>query len=212
MNNRDLVLIGAGGHAYSCIDVIEQTNKFDIVGLVGLATELNSTHLGYAVIATDHDLPDLATYCRNSFVAVGQIKDPTPRIRLYNLAIKTGFTVPIIVSPKAYVSRHAHLGSGTIVMHGCSINAGATVGDNCVINTHSTVEHGVMIGNHCHLSPGALINGDAQIGNGTFVGSGSVIRNGIVIGKQCVIGAGVSVLRDVKDHQIVTTHSSNNGE
>ena len=31
-----ILLIGAGGHASSCIDVIESTNHFEIVGLVAL--------------------------------------------------------------------------------------------------------------------------------------------------------------------------------
>ena len=34
MKKIKLALIGAGGHAVSCIDVIEKTNKYKIVGLV----------------------------------------------------------------------------------------------------------------------------------------------------------------------------------
>ena len=39
MRNK-LILIGAGGHARSCIDVIEQEGKFKITGIVGLESEL----------------------------------------------------------------------------------------------------------------------------------------------------------------------------
>jgi len=31
---KKIILIGAGGHSTSCIDVIEKTKKFIIVGLV----------------------------------------------------------------------------------------------------------------------------------------------------------------------------------
>ena len=31
---KKLILIGAGGHCNSCIDVIEQENKYRIVGLI----------------------------------------------------------------------------------------------------------------------------------------------------------------------------------
>ena len=34
MKKIKLALIGGGGHAVSCIDVIEKTNKYKIVGLV----------------------------------------------------------------------------------------------------------------------------------------------------------------------------------
>ena len=29
---RDIILIGGGGHCKSCIDVIEMTNKYNIIG------------------------------------------------------------------------------------------------------------------------------------------------------------------------------------
>ena len=35
MSKLGLLLIGAGGHAKSCVDVIEQENEFQIIGLVG---------------------------------------------------------------------------------------------------------------------------------------------------------------------------------
>ena len=34
MKRKNIILIGAGGHATSCIDVIESTNKYKIVGLI----------------------------------------------------------------------------------------------------------------------------------------------------------------------------------
>ena len=34
MKRKNIILIGAGGHATSCIDVIETTNKFKIIGLI----------------------------------------------------------------------------------------------------------------------------------------------------------------------------------
>ena len=60
MLKDDLVLIGAGGHARSCIDVIEQEGKFRIAGLVGVTEEVDSRVLNYDVIGTDADLDELA--------------------------------------------------------------------------------------------------------------------------------------------------------
>ena len=47
MKKIDLLLIGAGGHADACIDVIESIGEFNIVGLVGLPSEIGSKKLGY---------------------------------------------------------------------------------------------------------------------------------------------------------------------
>lgn len=58
MSEPRLIVIGAGGHAHACIDVIEQCGSYEIVGLIGLPEEMKTEHLGYAVMAVDSDLPD----------------------------------------------------------------------------------------------------------------------------------------------------------
>ena len=60
MSKPHLILIGSGGHAHACIDVIEQHGQYLIAGLVGMPEEVHAQHLGYPVIATDGDLQQLA--------------------------------------------------------------------------------------------------------------------------------------------------------
>ncbi len=188
--------MGAGGHAVSCIDVIEQEGSYVIAGLVASASEMGKAVLGYFVIGTDDDMPSLAERYPNVLIAVGQVGVATPRIRLYEQVRGIGCRMPRIVSPKAYVSRHARVGEGAIVMHGAVVNAGAIVGNNCIINSHALLEHGAVIEDHCHVSTGARVNGDVRIGRGTFLGSGSVVREGVEIGEGCIIGMGQHVLTD----------------
>lgn len=200
MSKPKLILIGAGGHAHACIDVIEQHDRYQIAGLVGVTGEMHTRHLGYSVIATDDDLPQLVKEFQYAFVAVGQIRSPGSRIDLYRLVTELGFRLPIIVAPTAYVSRHASVGKGTIVMHGAIINAGAKIGCNCIINTRTLMEHGVTVEDHCHLSTGVILNGNAHIGAGSFVGSGSIIKEGVSLGEGCVVGMGLSVRHDQAEH------------
>lgn len=190
------MLVGAGSHAMACIDVIEQDNFFTIAGLVGLPHEFGSQILGYPVLGIDADLPSLISDYDHVFITVGQIKTPEPRINLFDLLVQNSCIPPVIVSPRAYVSAHAKLGKGTIVMHGAVINAGAVVGRNCIINSQALVEHDVVIADHCHIATAAVINGGVRIGAGTFIGSGSGVRQRINIGERCVIGMGQQVLAD----------------
>lgn len=200
MTKNNIILLGAGGHAHSCIDVIEGQGQFAIAGLVGLLKEAGTKQLGYAVIGTDVDLPKLAEDYQYAFVTVGQILSPGTRIRLYESVTELGFRVPTIISPAAHVSRHASLGAGTIVMHGAIVNAGARVGANCIINTRALIEHDALVDDHCHVSTGAILNGNVHIGGGSFVGSGCVIRDGVVLGKNCVVGMGLSVRHNQPDN------------
>lgn len=199
MNRPSLILLGAGGHAHACIDVIEQHHKYEIAGLVGMPEEVKSEILGYPVIASDRDLPELAKTIRYALVTVGQIRSSESRMRLYRLAAELGFNFPAIVSPLAYVSRHAAIGAGTIVMHGAIVNAGARLGDNCIVNTRALVEHDATIEGHCHISTGAILNGNVRLGAGSFVGSGAKIKEGVVLGRACVVGMGLTVRHDQPD-------------
>jgi len=192
-----IVLVGAGGHARSCIDVIEKLGAFNMLGLVGTLDELHSSVLGYKVIGTDDDLLSLFRRSNHAIITVGQIGKPLARQRIYELLCSIGFTLPVIISPLAYVSSHARLGPGTIVMHGAIVNAGAVVGANCIINSNALVEHDVTVGNHCHISTGAILNGHVQIGDGSFVGSGASIKQGIIVGDGCTIGMGLCLRFDL---------------
>ncbi len=167
-----------------------------IAGLVGGPHEAGTHVLGYPVLGTDADVPALAREYRHALVAVGQIKTPEARVRLFGLLEQNGFSLPVIVSPRAYVSAHARLGAGTIVMHGAVVNAGAQVGRNCIINTQALVEHDAVVGDHCHVSTAAAINSGVSVGAKTFVGSNACVRQGIRIGERCVIGMGQRVLAD----------------
>ena len=207
MIKPSIILIGAGGHARSCIDVIEQQGKYQIAGLIGMPYEVHTQHLGYALIGTDNDLPELAKGYQYALITVGQIQTAEHRIRLYQQAIQLGFQLPIIIAPTAHVSRHARLGEGSIVMHHAIVNAGARVGNNCIINTGALIEHDATVEDNCHISTGTILNGDVAVGAGSFIGSCSVIKEGVVIGKGCLVGMGLTVRHNLSDNSCFTGHN-----
>lgn len=200
---RALLLIGGGGHCRSCIDVVEAGRQFEVAGIVDNEVPTGTLQLGHAILGTDDDLPELVKRFGAALVTVGQIKSASVRIRLFGRLRELGAELPSITSPLAYVSRHARIMAGSIVMHGALVNAQASIGENCILNSQALIEHDVQVGSHCHVSTGAKINGGVRIGTGSFVGSGAVVREGVRIGDQCVIGAGAIVTRDVADGTLV---------
>lgn len=198
-DKTSILLLGAGGHARACIDVIEQQGRHVIAGLIGLPDEVGSDVLGYPVLGGDSEIPALLARTPIALITIGQIKTPEPRIRLWQQLLANGKCPPAIISPYAYVSQHATVGEGSVVMHGAIVNAGARVGKNCILNSQSLIEHDTVVGDHCHVSTGARLNSGVQVGEGTFIGSGSSIRQGIHIGRYCVIGMGQTILKDCAD-------------
>ena len=178
-----IILIGGGGHCKSCIDVIEQEGRFTIAGIADVHEKKQNTVLGYSVIGTDEDLAKLIKISPNVLITLGQIKFPTRRTELFNQLKQMNACFPVIVSPLAYVSSHAQVAEGTIVMHHALINAGAKVGKNCIINTKALIEHDAVIEDHCHIATGAVVNGGAKIGTGSFFGSNAMTREYIEIGR-----------------------------
>jgi sugar O-acyltransferase (sialic acid O-acetyltransferase NeuD family) len=186
-----IILIGGGGHCRSIIDVIEQEARFEIAGIIDKSKQLGSLVLGYPIIGDDNELENLSKKYEYALIAVGQIKAPLIRINLYNLAIKYGFQMPYIISPKAYVSKHAKIGNGTVVMHDSIVNANSVIGENCIINSKALIEHDCTILNHCHISTNATINGGVTIEEECFIGSNSTIVEMTRITKNSFIKAGI---------------------
>ena len=192
-----LVLIGGGGHCLSCIDVVGQEGKFKIIGIIDQLKGPNDSVLGYPIIGMDEDLPRLREHYEYALITVGQIKSARPRIQIFNILSKLDFQLPMIISPKAYVSPHSKVGAGTIIMHGAIVNANSVVGRNCIINNKALIEHDALIGGHCHIATGSIVNGNVEVGNETFIGSGSVVREGTKIGPQSFIAAGTKVMKNL---------------
>ncbi len=188
-----ILLVGAGGHAHACIDALESQRQYRIFGLVGNKAEVGLCHFGYEVLGSDEELLEFAVHCKYALIAVGQIQTADPRRRLYERLIELGFRLPVIVASTAYVSPHARIGAGSVVMHRAIVNAGAKIGDNCIINTGAVVEHGVKVEAHCHISTGVILNGNVHVGEGSFLGSGCTVREGISIGRNVIVGMGLSV-------------------
>lgn len=184
-----LILVGGGGHCISCIDVIEQEGKFEIAGIVDV-NKIGLQVLGYPILGGDDDLPALRKNYKHAFVTIGQIKTSRTRMKLFERLIFLGFNLPIIISPRAYVSRHAVIYDGSIVMHDVLINAQAEIGKNCIINTKALIEHNSKIGSHCHISTGAMINGGVTVGHGTFIGSHAVVRESAKINENFFVRSG----------------------
>jgi sugar O-acyltransferase (sialic acid O-acetyltransferase NeuD family) len=181
MTKDKILLIGGGGHCKSAIDVIELTGKFEIVGIIDIKEKVGDLLFGYPIIGTDSDISSLQKNINAFHITLGMIGPSDKRSKLFNELKNSGLKFPVIQSPLAYVSKHAKIGNGTIIMHHAIVNAGATVGENCILNTKSLIEHDARIGSHSHIATGAIINGGVTVGEGSFIGSGSVSKQGSIV-------------------------------
>lgn len=189
---KKLILIGGGGHCKSCIDVIESTKQFEIIGILDHKSKLNQSVLKYKIIGNDDDIDEYIDKGFYFVITLGQIKTHTIRKKIYDslLSKKANIAnIATIISPLAYVSPYAKVERGCIIMHHSIVNANARVLENCIINTKAIIEHDSIIEAHCHISTGAIINGSAVVSEGTFFGSNSVCVQNTVTKKADFIKA-----------------------
>lgn len=202
-SKQEIILLGAGGHCKSCIEVILGISQYSILGIIDKVGSSTKHILGHNVMGTDKDLESLLFRCSDVLVTVGQIKSPEIRISLFELAKSFGFNFPVIKSHLSYISKSAEIGEGTILLHGSFINTSVRVGANCIINTKALIEHDTRIGSHSHVSTGAIINGGVIVEDRCFIGSGAIIHEGVTIGADSVISAGQVIRKDLPSNSLV---------
>lgn len=198
MNN--IILIGAGGHAKSCVNLLESQKKFKISGFVD---NKNKSFFNYSFLGKDKLLSEIRKKYKYAIISIGQIKNPKPRKLIYDKLIKLNFNLPTIISKHSLISKYSDIGESTLIFNQVFINTHVSIGNNCIINNKVNIEHDVAVGNNCHISTGALINGNVDIGNNVFIGSGAIIFNDCKIGDNVIVSGGSIIKKDIKKNTII---------
>ena len=201
---RDIVVIGAGGHAKVVIDAI-QYSEYSMCGLTDANYMAVKECMGYPVLGNDEILADLyfQNGVRHAAMGIGHVGYPAVRNKVYAYAQQLGFHFPCLLHPSAAIAKSSIIGDGVLCAAQVVVNAEASIGNLCIINSSAVVEHEVVIADGVHIAPRAVVLGGASVGANSFVGAGSVILQGVHVGRNCIIGAGTIVLGDVEDDSVV---------
>lgn len=192
------LVLGAGGHARSLVDVIERRGD----AVVGVCGEARGPAWSVPVLGSEEELAETAVRT-GSLVALG-IGDNTRRLELLRWAESAGLRVPALVARTATVASTASLGPGVVVLEHAHVGPYATLGRAVVVNTMAVVEHDAVVGDGSHVGPGATILGAARVGPGTLIGAGVRLLPGVRVGAGAVAGTGAVVTADVADGGTVT--------
>ena len=199
-----LIIIGAGGHAKICIDIIRQNNLFDIVGATSNSTD-NKNVMNVPVLGTDEEVLEkyFAEGVRFAVIGIGSLKKLSKRTEIFNRLKKIGYHLPAIIHPRAICEPSASIAEGCQVMAGAIIGSEVRINPNCIINSGCVISHDCYLEENIHITPGAILAGNVYVGKNSIVGMGATVYIGVIIGSEVIISNNANVLKDIPDNTVV---------
>lgn len=190
---KDLILIGGGGHAKQCFEILVQNHEFNTIGFIDDDPETKLLDLPYF-----GNLNMLSTFwnsgLKNVILGIGFNGNLKKRDILFNQYIKMGYNIPNIIHKDSSVSQFFHIsGKGIQIMANCTIGPDVVLEDNVIINSGAVVSHDCKIGCSSHITPGAILGGNVIIGRNCTIGMGSNIYLGVKISDNTTIKNGESI-------------------
>lgn len=177
-----LLLVGAGGFGRVVLE--HATAIYDCAFLDdGDATIVD----GIPVIGKTAETASFYPEYKRLLVTIGNNK---LRERLYKEAATIGFTFPNIIHPSAYVSPHAHIGSGCVILNNAVVQNNAKCGDGCILNPGVELHHDSTIGSYCLIYTNSVIRSLTSVGNRVWIGSNATVSTSAIIPDDTVIGDG----------------------
>lgn len=195
---KTLIIIGAGGHGRVVADCAQATDQYQkIVFLDDCYPERKKNH-SWDILGKTNTFID---YIDNAhfIVAFGNNK---LRQTLLTTLSKANAKVVSVIHPTAYVSQHATLGNGVVVLAKAVINIGSKINDGCIINTAATVDHDCTLQRAVHISPGVNIAGGVTIGELSWVGIGASIIECITLAENTQIASGSAVTKSTQKNAL----------
>jgi sugar O-acyltransferase (sialic acid O-acetyltransferase NeuD family) len=196
---KRLAILGASGHGRVVADAASLVGWDEIVFFDDQYPTLSQNAV-WPVSGTFERLIEAIGDFDGVLVAIGQCK---MRLERHRSLQAIGAPVVSIVHPGAWLSHHAVLGIGGVLMAGAIINMGASLGEACIVNSGATVDHDCRLADAVHVAPGAHLSGNVAVGPRSWIGVGASVKHGITIGADVMVGAGAVVVKDVEDSQTV---------
>jgi len=189
--NKQLLILGAGGHAKVVIDTALAMGM-SIVGLVDDNTNLwGKKLLGFPILG---GFEEIKKYSQIQLIhGIGNNK---VRRKLAEQFCQHEFAS--LIHPRAYLGKDSSIGRGSVVFANAIIQPCAKIGDHCIINTAATVDHDCIVEDFVHLAPGTHLTANVEIKSGVFLGAGCIAIPGTKIGSWTTVGAGSTIIKSLE--------------
>ena len=203
-----LIIIGAGGGAKMCIDLLETSSSYQVVGLLDDNIEVGTKVLNVPVIGNTQCIEQLLKININHFViAFGVLEKRNIRFELYTNLKKLGCEFPNIIHPKSIVENSVVLGEGNVILAGANVGSCVKLGNLNYINNSALISHDCVLMDNIHIAPGAVLASSIIIESHVLIGMNTTIYYGLKIGESSTILNGLIINNNVDKNIIQKTNN-----
>lgn len=202
---KEVIIIGAGGHAAEIRDYIRHYNAAgaaEPVSVIGFIDDNPAPHEHYG-----YEEPLLGGIkehqVRTDCQYIMGIANLKYRKGIIEQFLAGGATFAGLIHPTAIISPSATIGEGVVISHNASVGPKASIGNFNMLNSRCTVGHDTQMGDYNFISPKVALSGNTRIGNNNMLGTNSSTIPGVKIGNNNVIGAGMIVFKNIGDDETV---------
>jgi sugar O-acyltransferase (sialic acid O-acetyltransferase NeuD family) len=187
-----LAILGASGHGKVVADAAIEAGWRSISFFDDVSAE--SSFGRWPILGDTESLCSSVKAFSGVIIGIGNNR---VRLRKQETLLEAGAWFPSLVHPRAYVSRDARIGAGSVVFAGAIVQPGVILGSGVIVNTAATIDHDCMVANGAHICPGAHLAGGVSVGECAWVGIGAAVRQCVSIGSDAMAGAGAVVVSDI---------------
>ena len=167
---ESLLIIGAGGFATEVEELAESTGSYSRIAF--LDDNIKQARCS-PVIGTLSAIEDYYNIFTSAIVAIGNNE---LRMKLHKRLIETGYQVPILVHPSAYVSPDSKIECGCIIREKAVIGRYSKLCNGVIVNAGAIVDHDCIVGDFSHLLVGAVVRNSKVVPNLTLLKANSVFE------------------------------------
>jgi len=199
MKDESVVMIGAGGHGKSVLNVLWQMGLDVEVVIDDSEEKYGKDLLGIPIVS--YESAQAKEKGRKAVIAIGDNATRKSVAERFS-----HFEWLAAISPLATVYPHAKVGKGSVIFPGTIIGADAVVGEHVIVSAQSAIAHDSHLGDFAHVAPGVMVGGGVQVMEGAFLAIGANVIPGVKIGSWAMLGAGATAMRDIPDQAKVYAH------
>lgn len=181
----EILIVGAGGFGRV---VLEHLNSLYQCFFVDDNKEKGAKIDGAEVVGTTNDLEELFLNYKCMVLAIGNNE---VRKDIYDVSKKIGYTFPNIIDNSVYISPHARVGEGCIILNNAVIQNGSKIGNATIINPGVEIHHDSSVGNFCCIYTNSVIRTYSNIKDCVKIGSNVTVKNETIVTKN--IDDGVTI-------------------